>query len=81
MSDVEHITKVIPLDANFQAEVARLDSEGWELVPGVVPVAVYHLVRVKGVLSKPKPASQSGLGSLLIDDEKVYVIKENNRVN
>lgn len=69
MTDLEHDIKVIPIDANFQSEVEKLHKAGWELVSGVVPVAIYHLVRVKG-----KVDAVGGFGTMQIDDAGVFII-------
>jgi hypothetical protein len=77
MSDIEHDVKVIPIDANLQTTIKKLESEGWELIPGVVPVAIYHLARNK---DQP-PKSLGGEGSLGIDDTKVHVLRNGQIVN
>ena len=71
MSEVEHAVKVLQIDNNLQLEVKKLEAEGWELVPGIVPVAVYHLVRVK---NKPQFA-QVAEGIMGVDDSKVHIIR------
>lgn len=67
--EVEHDVKVIPIDENLQAEVQKLATEGWEMVAGVKPVAVYHVARVK------RPSAGAGFGKLHIDDSKVGILK------
>ena len=77
MADIEHDVKVIPIDDNLQATVKKLEGEGWNLMPGVLPVAVYHVVRMKG---KPLMA-QSAIGTLGVDDAKVHVLRDGKLVN
>lgn len=72
MSEVEHAVKVLQIDNNLQQEVKQLEAEGWELVPGILPVAVYHLVRIK---NKP-PFAQIAEGTMGVDDSKVLVIRD-----
>ena len=67
--DIEHTIKVFPIDADLQTNVQALVSDGWEVIPGIPPVAVYHLVRAK----KEHPAA-AGMGRLTIDDSKIFVI-------
>ena len=77
MSEIEHAVKVIPIDAGLQDEVKRLEAEGWQLMPGVQPVAVYHVARVKG----QQMAAQSGAGQVWIDDSKVHILRDGKLVN
>lgn len=89
MVEVEHTIRSIPIDENLGAEVQKLRDEGWDAVPGVLPVAVYHLVRIrrnKDEVPKeeppaeeappaPRPAAVGGIGVLGIDDSKVFVLR------
>ena len=68
--DIEHSIKVFPIDADLQASVQALVREGWDVIPGIPPVAVYHLVRAR----KEQQPQQSGLGRLLIDDSLITVV-------
>jgi hypothetical protein len=77
MSEVEHAVKVLSIDNNLQDEVKRLESEGWELMPGILPVAVYHVVRIK---NKPQFA-QAAEGTMGIDDSKVLIIRDGKVVS
>ena len=77
MADIEHDIKVIPIDANLQSTIKQLEGEGWELIPGVVPVAIYHLARNKDQL----PKAMGGHGTLGIDDTKVHVLRNGQVVN
>lgn len=67
MADVEHTVKVFPIDLNLQENVQELVSDGWNLVPGILPIAVYHLVREK------RP-SVGAVGRLKIDDSQIHII-------
>lgn len=80
MAEVEHDIRVFPIDAQLQDRLQVLVREGWDLVPGVTPVAVYHLVRVKKEAVTPDLpvpdqnfGGPSGFGKLLIDDSKVFI--------
>jgi hypothetical protein len=66
---LEQTIKVLPIDGDLQAEVEKLQRLGWELVPGVLPVAVYHLVRVKH-----EADTAVALGTLSFDESKVFII-------
>jgi hypothetical protein len=67
--DVEHDIKTFPIDENLDAEIKKLMAEGWELMPGVKPVAVYHVVRLKN-----RPPASAAIGEMRIDESKVFVI-------
>ncbi|MFZ0867802.1 MAG: hypothetical protein WAN06_14215 [Candidatus Sulfotelmatobacter sp.] len=74
--DVEHIVRSFPVDESLQKQVQALESEGYQIVPGIPPVIVYHLARPK----KEQPQqSQSddqpgALGKLRINDDLIMVI-------
>lgn len=67
MADVEHTVKIFPIDENLRQNVEALVSEGWNVVPGVAPVAIYHLVREK------KPGI-GAIGRLTIDETKIMIL-------
>ena len=77
MTEVEHCIKTITIDENLPDEVKKLEAEGWNAVPGVLPVAVYHLVRSK----RPQaPAQQGGFGQIRVDDSKVFTLRDGKLV-
>lgn len=79
MADIEHTVKVLQLDDSFQEQVKALEAEGWQQVPGVLPVAVYHLIRMK---QAENHANQAGaLGVLKIDDSKIGILRDGKLVN
>ena len=65
------------------AEVERLAKDGWQLVPGVQPIAIYNLVRQKNMpVSAPAPVSpQAGMGTLGIDDSKIFMMRDGKLVS
>lgn len=69
--NIEYEVKVVPIDAEHANKVKQLHEEGWELMPGVVPVGVYHVIRNA---AKPKVQASAGFGTLIIDDSKVTVV-------
>ena len=72
MSEVEHTVKTLQITPNLQAEIHALEAEGWQLVPGVLPVIVYHLVRQKNA-----PAVvQGALGQIKVDETKVHILRD-----
>lgn len=90
--DVQHEIRVLPVDGEMAAKLSEWQKEGWELVPGIPPVCVYHVVRAKprdG--SAPEPASEAlaasgpkvqpmvtnkAFGVIAVDDNKVGLIRD-----
>lgn len=64
----EHEVVVIPVDDRFDAEIARMKAEGWQLLKAF---SVYHVTR-----AKPQPlASLDGIAKMTIDDSKVGILR------
>lgn len=66
---LEFKTIAVEINNNFQEEIERLAVEGWQLVPGTQPVAVYSLQRLSDIDNK------EGLLTMGIDDSKIGIIK------
>lgn len=77
--EVEHDIKVIPVNENLQGEIEKLAKEGWALVPGVQPVAIYHVVRPKHINSHLM--APAGKGSLSIDDSKIHIMRDGKLIS
>lgn len=70
--DIEQEIKVIPVDDKLTAELAKFAQEGWLPAPGVKPVAVYHLVRIRS----PQTVTDIDIKpKITIDDSKVGIIR------
>lgn len=69
--EVEHDIKVLPVNENLQGEIEKLAKDGWALVPGVQPVAIYHVVRQKS----HHLAANTGRGTMMIDESKVGILR------
>jgi len=68
---------VVPLDANVQAAIQAKATEGWMLVPGTVPHAIYQICRP---MQQPL-AAHKGFGALQVDESKMYFVdKDGNKV-
>lgn len=76
--DVEHTIKTISMlpAEDFKTEVDRLQQEGWQLVPGVPPVAIYHLIRDKRMTG----ANTGARGGITLKDEGVLILKPDGTV-
>lgn len=73
MAEIEHAVKVLTADRTLQEELQKLEAEGWSLVPGVLPVVVYNLVRQKKEEEQP---GMGAFGKIRIDDTKVHVLRD-----
>lgn len=78
MAQIDHCVKVLELDDSFKDRVKALEAEGWQQVPGVLPVAVYHLIRIK---QEVQSNQVGGFGDLHIDDTKIHVVRDGKVVN
>jgi hypothetical protein len=69
--EFEFDTKTIPLDEKLHDTLEELQREGWQVVPGTVPVVVYSLTR-------PKSSAKTfgAHGTLGIDDTKVFILRD-----
>ena len=67
---MEHQIVSFTLDAELEAKLQKLANEGWQLDDAMPPpIGVYHLVKM------PAAATQAGLGTLTIDDNKVFILR------
>ena len=62
---MEFMTKTLNVDANLQAEIAKLAADGWQLAPGYIPQTTYHLCR--------EPTGSRS--AMVIDESKVHIVK------
>ena len=69
--EIEHKIVCLPIDENQLAELQALEQQGYALIPGVPPVAVYHLARQK----KPDNVDAGPKFRMAIDDSKIFVKK------
>ena len=80
--EVEHDTKVFRLDLSLQGNLEAMAAEGWMLVPGIVPVGVYHVVRLKGVQPGPQPlAAAAPVARLAIDETKIKILRDGKLID
>lgn len=70
--EVEHDIKVIPVNDKLGPELEKLQREGWTLVPGIMPVAIYHVVRAK----QQHVSAPAGFGTLHIDESKIGILRD-----
>ena len=61
-------TEVVEVNDQMTQKLEALQAQGWTLVAGVTPVAIYHLCRPV----QPNAA----LGTLKIDESQVQIIRD-----
>lgn len=77
--ELEHDCKLIPL-SKFDEEVRRIQSEGYMSIPGIEPVIVYHVVRMKGTQLGAKPLSQAEHKvEVKVQDHRVFTLKSDGK--
>lgn len=74
--EVEHAIKVFPLDADLEANIRKMNEEGWLLLPGVAPVAIYSVVRIKGMTTQPQTDGHAPVAKIEIDETKVHLVRD-----
>lgn len=73
--EIEHKHFSFPVDNNLQEAVKALEAEGWQQIPGVVPVMVYYLTRQKnGPAPQPEAPVSGALGVMRIREDLVTVV-------
>jgi hypothetical protein len=70
-TSVEHRTETLSLlDPDLQNKLAQLQAEGWQIVPGTHPVAIYHLQRHV----MPEQHAAVGIGRMHVDESRITII-------
>lgn len=72
----EYEVKSIPVDADFEEACKKLQADGWQIVQGIKPVAIYHVIRPKA-----KPSIGGGLGVITIDESKVHILRKDGTLD
>ena len=73
--DVEFTVKTLEIDENLENKIKAMLAEGWQLVSGTKPVAIYHLQRMK---QNPLPQSLmavAGMGGITINEDEIYILR------
>ena len=71
-NEVEYDVKTLKIDDSLPAAVDALRADGWELIPNIPPVAIYHIVRLK---NRPKDMQLN----MAIDDSRIGILR-NGRI-
>ncbi len=81
--EIEHCVKTFTFDDSLQQALQEMSAEGWTLVPGIVPVAVYHLVRIKGQQpdQQPPAATHQPRMRIHIDESKIKILRNGELID
>lgn len=84
--EVEHAVKVFPLNAELENNIKQMTAEGWLLLPGMTPVAIYHCVRVKaqdndGNNLQSHSDGHVPVARIAIDETKVQILRNGELIN
>lgn len=74
---VEFKVEVIEINEQMPTKLEAMQAQGWGLVPGATPVAVYHLSRATAA---PVAGTQA-FGTLKIDESGVQILRDGKLVN
>jgi hypothetical protein len=79
---LEFRTVLISLDSqeNHQQKLMELAREGWMLVPGIPPQAIYQLCKQPGAQPQPGMNVADGIATLAIDESKIGVLRDGKLV-
>lgn len=72
----EQGVRMIEINDDLPGKIEALRAEGWELIAGIPPVAIYHVVRKKIV----QPSDEGAQLTMAIDDAKIGVIRNGKLV-
>jgi len=83
---VEHETRIIKIDKDFDAELEKMKAEGWRNMPGFWPVAIFPVYRDENTIAESANAAavqQAGFGGVMgghIADDKVGIIRAGSSI-
>lgn len=74
---VEFKTVLVSLEnqQNHQAQLMELAKEGWMMVPGIAPQAIYQLCRQPGAQPQPTMHNAAGEATLQVDESKIGILR------
>lgn len=75
-NELEYAVKMLPIDETLQGAIDALKADGWELIPEVKPVAVYHIVRR---VIREEPNNEVKV-RMVIDDTKISILRNGKLV-
>ena len=73
--DIEFSVRTIEIDERFQDKIQQMLNEGWLLVSGTKPVAIYHLQRIKQVGVAQSFMGVAGHGGVALKEDQVFILR------
>lgn len=75
--NIEYDTRMVRITGDMADEVQRWQADGWQVSPGSVPVAIYHLIRVSAQTGeRPMPQfAATAEFKLKLDEDKMGIIR------
>ena len=81
--DIEFSVRTIEIDEHLQDKIQEMLKEGWSLVSGTKPVAVYHLQRIKpesplaryGAVLPQSFGAVTGAGGVGVNEDQVFILR------
>jgi len=74
--DIEFSVRTIEIDEHLQDKIQQMLKEGWTLVSGTKPVAIYHLQRIKQVSAAQGFMGAAGQGGVGVDETQVFILRD-----
>lgn len=74
--EVETDVKMLTINDELPGKIEAWKAEGWELIAGIPPVAIYHVVRK---IAKEEPTGDIEL-RMAVDETKVSVLRANGKL-
>ena len=73
--DIEFSVRTIEIDEHLQDKIQQMLKEGWSLVSGTKPVAIYHLQRIKQVSAAQSFMGVTGHGGVALKEDEVFILR------
>jgi hypothetical protein len=73
--DIEFAVKTIEIDERLQDKIKEMLAEGWQLVSGTKPVAVYHVQRMKQMPQVQSLMGAAGAGGIKVDEDQIFILR------
>jgi hypothetical protein len=79
--EIEHDMRSFVFDDNLPKELSKLGAEGWQTIPGVRPIIVYHLMRPKQARAGADEGQHFATGAVHLDESKIGLMRDGKMVD
>ena len=76
--EIEHTVKMFALDQTLEQSIKDMSAEGWMMVPGIIPVGIYHVVRMKGM---QPDTGHKPVAKMTIDETKIKILRNGQLID